>query len=566
MDPAPEARDILNPKLTRRGAWISAVILFLLALGLRLVGIGWGLPNDLRNQSLHPDEQLIYLVGTQTPYFRPGFYNYGSLYFSVLHFANDAGMSYGWIPVGDDVPISETMKAGIKTGRIVSAVSGAVTVSLVFATLLLITGSLGSFVGGFAMLVAPAHVVHSRFQTTDVFATMLIALAAYLLIRAVQSEGAPSWKRIAGIGIVIGLAAGTKYAGILMLVPAAFVFWKTRADFKQYAALVGSTAAGFLIATPGVLIETTAFLRGFTYEIAHSAEGHGLVFVDTPHGIIYQFLNSAEAFGLVPMLFGIAGLAWAAVAKKSWAVASVLFFIIYYVMVGMSDVKFLRYVFPLLPFLALGLGYLAGRCHEARGLKRAITGAIILFVVVGTGATSGALTLTRLMTLQDSRDETAVWFAEQTPKGSPIGLVSDPWFYSPSLFPNIGLLSSPERLAAMAENPRVVRYISPDGEKKDWDVRLLDSPPDYVAFSSFEFLDHDRLNEPNFVVFIEKLQSMYDFVAMFWDTEPAFAAGPESKEFDRNLLRVLMRERYPKTHDMMYIRPTLCVFKLKSLP
>ncbi|MDQ2986378.1 MAG: glycosyltransferase family 39 protein [Armatimonadota bacterium] len=566
MEPPSEARDILNPKLTRRGVWIAALVLFLLALGLRLVGIGWGLPNDQRNQSLHPDEQLIYLVGTQTPYFRPGFYNYGSLYFTAIHFANDAGMSYGWIPVGDDVPIAETTKAGLKTGRIVSAIAGAATVSIVFATLLLVTGSLGSLIGAFSMLLAPAHVVHSRFQTTDVIATMLIALAAYLLIRAVQSDGSLQWKRISGMGMVIGLAAGTKYTGILLLIPAAIVFWKIKADVKQYAMLLGAAIVGFLMATPGILLETMAFLRGFTYELGHSAEGHGLVFVDTPPGVVYHFLNSAEAFGMIPMVLGIVGLVWAAAARKPWAIVAASFFVVYFIVIGMAEVKFLRYVFPLLPFLALGLGYLAGRCHEGRGWKRVITGAAILFVVVGTGATSGAFTLTRLMTMQDTRDESATWIREEAEHDATIGLVSDPWFYTPPFFPDIGLLATDERLGAMAEYPHIVRYIAPDGEKKDWDMRLLESPPAYIVFSSFEFLDHDRLSEPNFVAFIDRMKVMYDFVAMFWDAEPALAASPKSKVFDRSFLRVLMRERYPKTHDMMYIRPTICVFKLKSQP
>lgn len=564
MEPANEERDILNPKLTRRGSWLAALLLFAIAFGLRLAGIGWGLPNEHRYQSLHPDEELVYLAGTQTPYFQPGFYNYGTLYFTLIHLANDAGMSYGWVPVGDDVPAWQTEKAGIQTGRVISALSGAATASLVFATLLLITGSFGSFIGAAAMVLAPGHLVHSRFQTTDVFAAMLIALAAYLLVSAVQAENTPTWKNIVAIGVVVGLAAGTKYTGIILLIPAAYALFKRGAAAKQYGALLAATIGGFLIATPGALLQTDAFLRGVTYEMGHSAAGHGLVFVDTPPAFIYHFWNSAEAFGFAPLLFGIAGLVWAAASKKSWAIVAVLFCIIYYIAIGTAEVKFLRYVFPLLPFLAVGLGYLAGRCHEEKGWKRVVTGAIILMVGITSTTTAGAFVLTRLMSMPDPRDEAAKWFWDETPPNSTIGLVSDPWFYSPPLFPNIGLLSPTDRLAAMAENPRVVRYIAPDGEKKDWDIRLLDTPPDYIVFSSFEFLDHDRLSEPNFVAFIEKMKTLYDFAGIFWGPEPAFAQSEAATEVNRDMLRVIMRERYPKTHDMMYIRPTICIFKLKN--
>jgi len=564
VEPVAEERDILNPKLTRRGTWLAALLLFAFAFGLRLAGIGWGLPNEQRYQSLHPDEELIYWVGTQTPYFQPGFYNYGTLYFTVIHAANDAGMSYGWIPVGDDVPLWKTERAGIQTGRIISALSGAATVSLVFATLLLITGSLGSFIGAVTMLLAPGHLVHSRFQTTDVFATMLIALAAYMLIRMLRAKDSPSWKRIFAIGAVIGLATGTKYTGIILLLPALYLQFVRQVSARHYAILIASTILGFLVATPGALLQGSEFLRDFGYEIGHTAEGHGLVFVDTPPGIVYHFWNSAEAFGFAPLLFGCAGLIWAGVSKKPWGIAALLFCVVYYFAIGTAEVKFLRYVFPLLPFLAVGLGYLAGRCHEEKGWKRVITGAIILLVGITSTTTSGAFVLTRLMSMPDPRDEAATWFRNETPPDATIGLVSDPWFYSPPLFPNIGLLSPTARLVAMAQNPRVVRYIAPDGEKKDWDVRLLDDPPDYIVFSSFEFLDHDRLSEPNFVEFIENMRELYTFDAVFWGPEPAFSKDGTGTEFTREMLRVIMRERYPKTHDMMYIRPTICIFKLKN--
>jgi hypothetical protein len=486
------------------------------------------------------------------------------LYFTLIHAANDAGMSYGWIPVGDDTALWKTERAGIQTGRVLSALSGAATVSLVFATLLLITGSLGSFIGAVAMVLAPGHLVHSRFQTTDVFAAMLIALAAYLLIRAVKAEGPLPLKGVFAIGLVVGLVAGTKYAGAIALLPAIYILYVRAASAKHYAVLIGSVALGFLVATPGALLQTSDFLRDFTFELGHTAEGHGVVFVDTPPGLIYHFWNSAEAFGFAPLLFACAGLFWGVVSKKPWAIAATMFCVIYYVAIGTAEVKFLRYVFPLLPFLAIGLGYLAGRCHEEKGWRRVVTGAIILLLGVTSTTTAGAFVLTRLMSMPDPRDEAAAWFRSDTPPDTTIGLVSDPWFYSPPIFPNIGLLSPISRLEAMQTNPRVVRHTAPNGEKKDWDVRLLDDPPDYIVFSSFEFLDHDRLSDPNFVAFIEKMKTLYTFTGIFWGPEPAFGKSEEGTEFTREMLRVIMRERYPKTHDMMYIRPTICIFKLKN--
>ena len=554
----------LDVKLSRRGSWVAALLLFALAFGFRLAGIGWGLPNEFRNQSMHPDETLNYRVGAHTTYFKPDFYNYGSLYFTALHIANDAGTTYGWIPEYNPESESRVIASGIQTGRVITAIAGAATVSIVFATLLLVTGTLGAFIGAAAMLLAPGHVVHSRFLTTDVFATMLIALAAFLIIKMLQGADKPNTKSLIAIGAVVGLAAGTKYTGILMLLPVVYALFAKQSQAKDYLIAIAATLLGFFVATPGILLESSAFARDFMFEIAHSAEGHGLVFVDTPPGPIFHSLNLAEAFGFFPLVFGLAGLVWGVATKSKWAIAVALFFVPYFLVISGAEIKFLRYVLPLLPALAVGLGYLAGRCHEIGGAKRIITGITILLVGFTSATTAGAFQLTRLMTTPDPRNQAADWFRNDTPQETTIGLVTDPWFYTPSFFKNIGALASHDRLREMRENPRLIRYIPPDNNKEDWDIRLLDQQPDYIVFSSFEFLDHDRLSEPNFVAFMERMPKEYDFIAIFWDTEPAFAKTENAMQFDRNMLRVIMRERYPKTHDMMYIRPTICVFKRKA--
>lgn len=562
MQPTAEERDHLNPKLTRSGAWIAALVLFAVALGIRLAGIGWGLPNEQRHQSLHPDENLIYAVSVYTSYFQPGFYNYGTAYLTAVHLANDVGSTYGAIPNAEDAEQWQVVRGGISAGRFVSAASGAVTVALVFATLLLITGSFGAFVGAIALLIAPGHVVHSRFVTTDVFFAMTIALAAYLLLRAILAEEKPNTRQILWIGAAIGIAAGTKYSGALLLLPAAYALWNKQADIKSAGLGVLAFAGGFLIATPGLLLESSAFFRDFFFEVRHSAEGHGLVFVDTPHGFVYHAINLTEAFGFAPLCLGVAGIVWALWSRKPWAIAIAIFVVAYYAVIGLAEVKFLRYVLPLLPFVAVGIGYLAGRAHEEKGRKRLVSGATILLIGLTAATTGGAFSLTRLMAIEDPRDQAAQWLQVEA-EDKTIGFVSDPWFYSPPLSPDFGLLAPSQRLEALLANPQLIRMDAESPTRTDWDVRLLDVRPEYIVFSSFEFADHDRLNDPNFVEFMERFENEYDFVGLFWGPDPAFPTSEDSTTFTREGLRILIRQRYPQTHDMMYISPTICIFRAK---
>ncbi|MCH8274804.1 MAG: glycosyltransferase family 39 protein, partial [Armatimonadetes bacterium] len=281
-------RDLLQARPSRRATVVWTLLFFVVAFGIRLSGIGWGLPTEYRHQSLHPDEPLIKMHADDKPYFRPGFYSYGTSYLTFLKVAADAGRAYGWVRHGDDVPDWQTDRDIHLTGRVLSAIAGAATVVVVFLLLLRLTGLLGAGLGAMAMALAPGHVVHSQFQTTDVFATLLIALSAWLIVRFLDADALRPELSVAGLGIVAGLAAGTKYSGAVMILPAfAAIYLKARPQFFRLSVpLCAAFLLGFVVATPGILLEPAAFWDGFTYEVRHAAEGHGLVFVQTPSGFI----------------------------------------------------------------------------------------------------------------------------------------------------------------------------------------------------------------------------------------------------------------------------------------
>ena len=75
---------------TRRRTLLLGLGVFVFALLVRLVGIGWGLPNDQRSFSLHPDEPVVFLYSQQIEPtkldFTPGFYNTDA-YLTVLRVA-----------------------------------------------------------------------------------------------------------------------------------------------------------------------------------------------------------------------------------------------------------------------------------------------------------------------------------------------------------------------------------------------------------------------------------------------------------------------------------------------
>lgn len=564
--------DVLGRAPSKAAAFACAGALFLIALWLRLAGIGWGLPHEGRHQSLHPDEFLIAATTLATPYFQPNFYNYGTAYLTLLKLGADAGMVYGWVPVGEKVPEWQTLRGVHVTGRFISAVAGALTVVVVFLTCALFTNLLGSLLGALALVFAPGHVVHSQFQTSDSLATLLCAVAIYGLARALRRQDANAVPWL-GVGVLAGLFAGARYSGLVLapvVVLIALVQGKRLgcAPSRFASAAAFGIALGFVTATPGVLLEWSAFVRDFTYESGHVREGHGIVFAGTSSGFLFHIGNMLEAFGTVATLLGVVGLALWLRSRSIDAIAVCGFAVLYYVLIGSAEVKFLRYTLPLLMPIALGLGYLVGEAHARGGWARIVPAVALLSIGYSMIAPGGALTLIQFMRSQDPRDIVAAYVQEKRKPGETVGFVTDPWFYTPPLFPNTGLLGANNRVRSMrAYAPYLIVHGPTDGPRTEWDVRLLtQDQPDLLCISSFEFIDHNRINQPDFVEFVKVLPESYDVVAWAWggrihDVEPQPATREALKAV---FLGTARQRRYPLTHDMMYIQPAVCVLRRRN--
>ena len=94
-----------KPALWRQPRLLIPLGLFVASLLIRLVGITWGLPNELHNQSYHPDEDVNVLTYSpvlaqqlgyrpQDSMFVPGHYNYGTAYFIALSVVGSMATTY----------------------------------------------------------------------------------------------------------------------------------------------------------------------------------------------------------------------------------------------------------------------------------------------------------------------------------------------------------------------------------------------------------------------------------------------------------------------------------------
>lgn len=553
--------------------------LFIVALVVRLLGIDWGLPNEKRFHSLHPDEEIVFLYSQQVEpaklKFTPGFYNYGTLFLTVCRITSDVVQAYtgGLNETGSNRP--EVTGRVIKGCRIVSALAGSALAWLGFLFLYRRTHNIGAIAAGASLALAPALVIHSRFMTVDVLATCLAAASLYWTTRLFpyDDEPVPVLKYALLAGLFAGLSAGTKYTGIIAVLPlliALAVRHKAEPQtlIKYAAAGTATAVVAFLITTPGILLQPDLFWKDFKFEITHTQQGHGLVFAAMPPGWIQQFSHLLTGFGILAALLAVAGLLWAGKNKALYLAGPVAFLLVQYILLGRSNVMFLRYTFPLMPVLAMGFGYLVGECHQSASKWGR---AVVAFAIMALGGIGGGMV---------SVITSTGWMAEPDPQAkaaeairaasiSTLGLVSDPWFYTPTLYPqaNAGPFMGEKyrfEAAMNQQNPRILRYLPENPKERfDWDTRLLtELKPDMVAYSSYEteglfrmvesnqIPDEFKLQVDRYKEFTLQLQKDYDFYS-------AIGAQPLANG-------QLGIHPYQKVHDLAYIRPIIYLWKRKS--
>lgn len=570
---------------------------------IRLIGIGWGLPKDGQNFSLHPDEDIIWAYSQRIEpakgKFEPGFYNYGTLYLTVLRISSDIVAGYGGGPKEND-PESFYRYVGScnLAGRIVNAIAGSLSVALLFLIALRFMSTWGAYFAAAAMAIAPGLVVHARFQTVDIFATFLLLCSIFFALKLMPSmqESPPREPTEEGkepeqvsqmmpplelisdkvalkltllSGLFAGLSAGTKYTGILavLVLVAVHMILKRSDRWKLTGLGVLASLIGTVIGTPGILLNTSKFIENFKYEMLHTAEGHGVVFEGLPSGFLWHLNNLWIGFGGLLLVLGIAGCFLAFRQKAMWLIAVIAFAIPYYILIGRAEVLFLRYTFPLMIPLALGFGYFVSAARQ-QGTRMGHISVVFGIIALG-GALYSTSTMTSWMAGTDPRDRAASLLrsiAKESPTDITVGIVSDPWFYTPTLFPNAARprdkFETYLKDMAATEQPKVVRYVSPEGTRPpDWDVRLLtETKPDYVVFSSFEADDLKRLEKvsglkPEIQAQVDQFKTFTK--KLFEDYEPLVVLGRTRTE--------LTNLRPYAIHDLEYIRPYIWIWKHKQL-
>ena len=536
--------------------WFVLLLLFALALVPRLIGLGWGLPSREHWFSFHPDERQIFEAVAALPNgqgldplngdFNPNFFNYPSLFLYLtwtLHFVlGGLGLS---TPADPSAPFPWPIVRDILfAGRLLCAFLGAAIAPLAFAWARRIISRRAAIVAGILCALSPGLVQHSHFATVDVPATFFVVWCLYLTTRGqIEDEAQGRRKYLLLAAFVAGLAAATKYNAVLVALAPLTAAVLLRLPLKYLLALCALPIVGFLIGCPFSVLDFPGFWgnpakqQGFAYELlVHPREGSDDVFEATGNGWIYH-LSFTLPFALTWPILLASVVSMGVLARRKdfshaylWPIA--VFCVLYFLAIGTSQVRFLRYILPLAPPLLLLAAALIDAPWKHARAPQVLAGGLVLF------SAWGARDVAYPFTQADVRDQAAAWMREQArpPLPQSVGVADDYWFYSPPLLP---FNAKPSRLPAT----------SPDGKFRvdnfsyD-DARLARERPAWIASGEFEWREKQRLQKPAYSAWSRVLGSSYDLA---WDKRVQAPGALPGRSF--------------APHDWIYASPEVRIYK-----
>lgn len=425
------------PLLTGSRERAALLSLLLLALALRLAGMGWGLPHVY-----HPDEPGVVdraLRIAETGDLNPHFFFYPSLQFyvlaGVLKIADLLVLGLGrWRP-GSDLALQGFHYA---VARCVTVLTGTATLLPVWLAGRRLWGTVTGLGGAAVLALAFVHVQNSQYATTDVPAALLTALCLWLAVRGAAAEqaagggsederGEPGRGWFVLSAVAAGLAAAVKYnAGLCVVTTVAFWLASRRRPREVLSwtpvLMALASLAVFLLCTPYILLDPTGISNGILHEWAHYHGGH--------HGhegehnalfyLLYLFREGLGP-GLAALAFG--GGVLLAVRERRRGAAFLVFPVLYFVLLASVRVRFERNLVPMLPWLALTAGYALAwiggwTAAPARSRQMRVTVAVLLVLVAAVPPLWRAARYDWIITRTDTRTLAAAWIEKHLRAGA----------------------------------------------------------------------------------------------------------------------------------------------------
>lgn len=523
---------------------VLLLAILLLALLLRLNGLGWGIPNGIHPEySYHPDEiyflswaKLLHQDTIIPKHFQYG----GTFYYSTLQFNNWFGAL-----LTEKFGGQELVNVFL-VGRTLGIAYALLTISLVYATGRLLYSRAAGLVAALVLAVLPAHVFCARIIRPDELFALEYAVHLYILARLLKKQGTTSANLLIG-GVLLGVTVATRFpAGVLFLGYATVLFLVLGEEFPGDRAkaskaaifcllvLIGTSCLGYLGASPHTFFHFPDFLAGMRGQWQYQSG----VFLDAvgrgPNWYQYGGRILIEALGLPFYGLTLAAVAFAIWQRRATDILFLSVLLPYFILLATTSWVVTRYTLPLLPVIALLVaGMLRDLVERKHNLKVLAVGAV---VVATLWSVTLDLAFSKTLRGPDPRDSAALWLAKTAKPGAMIGIFM---CYSGDLFTN-------------PPQPRwqqwVYFHLNQDGI-----AQFLSYPFDYIVVNEGILADTKRLGT--------RFPSLLPYNQLYqWSKSSPGYSLVKTFSTSVSIAGLDLGDNFT-SHDSMLARPTILVYQ-----
>jgi len=314
----------------------------------------------------------------------------------------------------DGVFSISSMGSVIISGRIVSAASIAVACCAFALFVFNRFGIIFGLLAGILIALSPTVFVSGHYFKED--AVLLMGIAISMLSMQRYERDQSIWSSIL-VGVAVGAACASKYVGVLMAIPAAFVFIRSRASVSNILAATLSSIVFFCAMNYPAFLAEGSIYEGFKYEAIHVATEHnGLRWGPTsPRTLIHYFENVSLLALILFIIGGVSSL------KKLTLMDGVVLLtpILWLFTVQLSAVSFVRYAMPAIALTLVGAVWFSAKLCE--GASSSLVQRALILVLSVAGILSTFQTWKIVSALRSNpRDRTTEWVRTNLPTDSVI--------------------------------------------------------------------------------------------------------------------------------------------------
>jgi len=449
---------MLIKKIKQNKVAILLILILILGFWIRLNGLNWGLPY------IYFDDETIFISIVenilQKGDWNPHYFNFpGTILIYCITIVYGLGLIIlnlnlflsGHLPGFSEIIISSNINKLIYyyqnpvlayyLGRFVSVIFAIITIFLVYKIASYMFDRKTGLIAGLVLALAPLHIDQSRIIKVDIIATMFILVSFYYLIKFVDDNKNRLFLYLSSF--FAGIAIGSKYPSVIIALLILFCI------FDEFLNITGKANRskyiinnifkpliliffGFFISSPYLIFNFKTSLSGLMFETRTTHLGQErLEFINQNIWYIQRVLidGTGGPTIFIVSLIGIFLLSIKFIRKLDKKILLLFFFFFaYYIfIVWFGNLRWERWLIPILPFFAIFFGYGVNQLNNhSTNLKtkanKYIVTLLIIFIISLTFTVNFIKELNKgeVLTRKDTREIAKIWIENNVPKKSSI--------------------------------------------------------------------------------------------------------------------------------------------------